>query len=91
MSRTQVSIRELKSRLSYYIRLARSGQSILITDRGVPVGRIVPLMTKLEQRIEAMRDSGDVLWNGNRLGPVTPVKKQRGTRTVSDMLIADRK
>ncbi len=78
---TRVSIRELKGRLSYYLRLTRSGESILITDRGIPVGRLVPLASSLNQRIEAMRDSGDVAWNGNKLGPVTPVKKQRTTRT----------
>ena len=88
---TRVSIRELKGRLSYYLRLTRSGESILITDRGIPVGRLVPLASSLEQRIEAMRDSGDVAWNGNKLGPVTPVKKRRTTRTVADILIADRK
>ena len=91
MTRKQVSIRELKSRLSHYIRLARSGESILITDRGIPVGRIVPLAAKFEQRLDLMRDSGDVEWNGNKLGPLTPVRKRRGTRTVADILIADRK
>ncbi len=88
---TRVSIRELKSRLSYYIRLTKLGRSILITDRGVPVGRLIPLAPKLEQRIGAMRDSGDIAWNGNKLRPVTPIKRRRRTRTVADILIADRK
>ncbi|MEP7273631.1 MAG: type II toxin-antitoxin system prevent-host-death family antitoxin [Acidobacteriota bacterium] len=91
MTRKQVSIRELKSRLSHYIRLARSGESILITDRGVPVGRIVPLSLDLKQRIDAMCDSGAVAWNGNKLDPGTPVGKRRGSQTVADILIAERK
>lgn len=91
MTSTQVSIRELKSRLSYYIRLAKAGRSILITDRGVPVGRLVPMTAKFDQRLDAMRDSGDVAWNGNKLSPLTPVKKRHGRGTVADILIADRK
>ena len=43
MAQSLVSIRELKSRLSHYLRLARKGESVVITDRGVPIGRIVPM------------------------------------------------
>lgn len=48
MSQITVSIRELKSRLSHYLRLTRAGATVVITDRGVPVGRIVPMGPRLE-------------------------------------------
>lgn len=35
-----VGIRELKNRLSEYIRLVRSGERVLVTDRGVVVAEI---------------------------------------------------
>lgn len=37
------SISEAKNRFSAYVDLARRGESILITDRGNPVARLVPL------------------------------------------------
>ncbi|MCF8557525.1 MAG: type II toxin-antitoxin system prevent-host-death family antitoxin, partial [Candidatus Nanopelagicales bacterium] len=37
-----VGIRELKARLSHYVRVAREGERILITDRGRPVAVLSP-------------------------------------------------
>jgi prevent-host-death family protein len=37
-----VGIRELKSRLSEYVRVVREGEHLLITDRGRVVARILP-------------------------------------------------
>ncbi|RMG84494.1 MAG: type II toxin-antitoxin system prevent-host-death family antitoxin [Candidatus Dadabacteria bacterium] len=37
-----VGVRELKARLSHYLRLARGGEPVMITDRGRPVARLVP-------------------------------------------------
>jgi prevent-host-death family protein len=37
-----VGIRELKNRLSEYVRAARSGESVLVTDRGQVVAELVP-------------------------------------------------
>src|SRR5579864_8161600 len=37
-----VGIRELKDRLSEYVRRARQGESVLVTDRGEPVARLCP-------------------------------------------------
>jgi len=37
-----VGIRELKNRLSEYIRQVRSGQNVLVTDRGEVVAELTP-------------------------------------------------
>jgi prevent-host-death family protein len=37
-----VGIRELKNRLSEYVREAQSGESVLVTDRGRVVAELVP-------------------------------------------------
>jgi prevent-host-death family protein len=41
-----VKIAELKDNLSRYIRAAERGSSIVVTDRGRPVARIVPIQTE---------------------------------------------
>jgi prevent-host-death family protein len=37
-----VGIRELKSRLSEYVRLVAAGESVLVTDRGTVVAELCP-------------------------------------------------
>ena len=34
---------ELKSRLSEYLRLVKAGGELLVTERGVPIARLLPL------------------------------------------------
>jgi prevent-host-death family protein len=48
MKTTAVS--ELKARLSSYLNLVKSGAEVLVTDRGKPVARIVPVGEKSRQR-----------------------------------------
>jgi antitoxin (DNA-binding transcriptional repressor) of toxin-antitoxin stability system len=43
-----VGIRELKNRLSEYIRLVGSGERVLVTDRGVIVAELRPPGTPIE-------------------------------------------
>lgn len=90
MKQTSVNIRELKSRLSHYLRLAKAGESIEITERGTPIGRIVPTALPLEDRIEAMARSGLVSWSRRKLKDRIPKTRVKGKRTVADLLVEDR-
>ncbi len=38
-----VGIAELKSQLSHFLSITRAGEEVLITDRGRPVARLMPL------------------------------------------------
>jgi prevent-host-death family protein len=83
MKEITASIRELKSRLSHYLRLAKRGQIVEITERGKPVGRIVPVVSPLEDRLEAAIRSGLVSWNGAQTPPSSasgqgPQEQDRG-------------
>ena len=90
MSEVRVGIRELKSRLSEYLRQVKAGETVIITDRGQPVGRIVPMAQSLQDRLEAMAQGGLILWSGNKLSSLAPVARTQGERTVSDLLVEDR-
>jgi prevent-host-death family protein len=39
----EVGVRELKARLSEYLGRAAAGEELVVTDRGRPVARLVPL------------------------------------------------
>lgn len=43
MATTTTSVVQLKSRLSEYLRRVKAGAELTITERGVPVARLVPL------------------------------------------------
>ncbi|MBI9086044.1 MAG: type II toxin-antitoxin system prevent-host-death family antitoxin [Desulfobacterales bacterium] len=58
---TSVGIREAKANLSKYLKMVHGGAEILITDRGRPVGRLVPVKEKelsLTDRIKRLEDQG---------------------------------
>ena len=90
MAQAVVSIRELKSRLSHYLRLTRRGESVVVTDRGVPIGRIVPMGQDLDQRLAAMLENGQALWSGRKLSRSKPVAKLRGRGSVAQLIVEDR-
>lgn len=39
----EVSIRDMKNRLSKYLKLVRAGEEVVITDRGKPVAQLTPI------------------------------------------------
>ncbi|MDO8519135.1 MAG: type II toxin-antitoxin system prevent-host-death family antitoxin [Deltaproteobacteria bacterium] len=61
----------LKNKLSAYLGKVRKGERFLVTDRGVPVAKLVPLSAReegdtLEEKLAAMAAAGKI-----RL-PITP-------------------
>jgi prevent-host-death family protein len=90
MGQSLVSIRELKARLSHYLRLTRKGESVVITDRGVPIGRIVPVGQDLNQRLASMKEAGQAQWSGEKLRRRKPVAKPSSGGSVAALLLEDR-
>lgn len=90
MTQSVVSIRELKSRLSHYLRLARSGEPVVITDRGVPVGRLVPIERDLEGRVAALHAARQLQWSGQRLTPRKPAVRIPRGKSVAELIVEDR-
>ena len=95
MKQTTAGIRELKNHLSAYLRKVKAGETITITDRGTPVGRIVPAGEKdertLGEKLQALQDAGLAEWSGKKLQPREPVAENKGDRMVSDLLLEDRR
>lgn len=90
MSSTTVGIRELKAHLSAYLRRVQAGNTVVITDRGTPVGHIVPARPTLSGKMKDLVAAGVIAWSGERLGPVSPPARLRGSTTVADLLLEDR-
>ena len=61
MQPASVGIRDAKMHLSKYIKMVQKGTEVIITDRGRPVGKIVPIQNEdltLEERIKVLEDQG---------------------------------
>lgn len=87
MSEIRVGVRDLKARLSEYLRQVGQGNTVIITDHGRPVGRLSPVEQSLDERIKSLQDAGMVAWNGQQLKPLTPAAVNRGPRQVSEILV----
>jgi prevent-host-death family protein len=48
-------VAELKARLSSYLKMVKSGSEILVTDRGVPVAKLVPIDARRMQETRRQR------------------------------------
>ena len=91
MGERRIGIRELKSRLSECVREVKAGQTIVVTEHGRAVARIIPDTTPLRDRLELLVRTGAILWNGRRLRLAKPVARLRGKRSLSDLVIEDRR
>jgi prevent-host-death family protein len=87
MSELWVGVRDLKARLSEYLRQVSQGRTVIITDHGRPVGRLSPVDQPLDERLKALQNAGIVAWNGKKLKPVTPAAVNRGEQQVADILV----
>lgn len=60
MTVEHVAVATLKARLSEYLRRARSGEAIVVTDRGTPIARLGPLEGEvaLDGRVEELAAAG---------------------------------
>jgi len=66
----EVGVRELKKHLSEYLDRAAAGEAIVVTDRGHPKARLMPL------------SAGERIAQGIREGWITPPQRPRGPMPV---------
>ena len=85
-----VGVRELKAHLSDYLKKVKAGRTVLITEHGKPVGRIVPARQPLEIRLQSMTEAGLIGWSGKKPGSISPVARPRKKRSVANLLIENR-
>lgn len=90
MREKRIGIREFKSTLSKCIREVKAGRTLIVTEHGHPVARLIPEAASVSERLEALRKAGNVVWSGRRLRRIKPVARVRGNRTVADLVTENR-
>ena len=91
MSEVRVGTRELKNKLSEYIRRVKKGQTVIVTERGNVVAQLIPPQQTIEERVWAMVDAGLADWSGKKMTPYQPKVVNRSGTLVSDMILEDRR
>lgn len=71
MEPIQAPIGQLKARLSEFLARVRAGDEVVVTDRGTPVAKLVPLsgVAALESRSERLIRAGVARKPATRLDP----------------------
>jgi len=88
---SQVGVRELKNRLSRYLKRVKEGEEIVITDRGRSVARIVPARASQFKRfVEPLLREGVVRWSGGKPRGLSRRPAIQG-KTLSEMVVEDRR
>ena len=91
MAERQIGIRELKSKLSECVREVKNGGTVVVTEHGRPVVRMIADTSSLPERLAALTQAGSIAWSGRRLKRAKPVARVRGSRrTVADLISENR-
>lgn len=90
MAQLSVGIRQLKGQLSHYVDQVKTGSTVVITERGKPVGQIVPIAPSLQDRLQQLAQANLLAWSGRKLVNRTPPARARGSKSVAELLLEDR-
>lgn len=82
-------MRELKASLSRYLGKVKEGGTIVVTERGRPIARIVPVA--IPEHIARLMAQGTVTWSGKPFRPPTRVFKLKPGPSLSDYISEDRR
>ena len=61
----------------------------MITERGKPIGQIVPFKVSMEERMQGMLAAGLAEWD-QKIKPYKPLAVNGGERQVSDLVVKER-
>ena len=86
MTQLTVGVRDLKAQLSEYLRQVKAGETVIITEHGRPIGRIIPETESIEERIQRLVDSGELLWNGEQIPAFEPIDENTSAILLSDIV-----
>ena len=86
-----VGIRELKNKLSFYLKQVEDGQRIEVTNRGEVIAFLVPAKRrKVDKELLALVEEGIASWRGGKPGGASHPVKGHG-RPLSEIIVEDRR
>jgi prevent-host-death family protein len=94
----KVGVRELKNHLAHYLRTVRKGRAIIVTKRGEPIARLVPLppavhsplSPDIENRLWELTSEGLLSWSGRPFQLPASAAVNPSDEQLSDLVVEDR-
>ena len=94
------SVRELKARLSHYLKLAARGEQVTVTSRGRPIARLMPAApetankepsaAEINRRLAAI--PGVIIGEPGKIkGSKHPIRIRKDQKTLSEIVLEDRR
>ena len=88
---TVTGVRELKNKLSHYLREVKKGRSIMITERGKIVATIVPAQERATaEKLQKLARSGLGTWRGGKPKGASRSVVVKG-KPVADIVLEERR
>ena len=91
----RASVRELKNRLSDYLRSVRKGHAVTVTSYNKPIARLTPVPAAGGAGLSRLIEAGLVAWSGKKpRGGAAKERvrlKSRDGKTLSDLVLEDRR
>ncbi len=82
-----VGLKELKTHLSAYVAKAKSGEHVIITERGEQVAELAPLSPERRAMLRLVAE-GKAVWNGGK--PQDSLSIKIKGKPISDTVLEDR-
>ena len=86
-----VGIKELKAHLSAHLARVKAGDTVVITDRGKPVAKLVPAAAQdLPAPVARLLAADEASWSGEPLPAFEPIAIATGAKTIAQLIAEDR-
>ena len=86
MRERHIGVQELKANLRGYLKEVRRGTTLVLTDSGHRVARLIP-----EPETNASKDGPDLAWSGRRLKKTKPKARLKGGGSMVDIVKENRR
>jgi prevent-host-death family protein len=93
----EVGVRELKARLSHHLSRVKAGRTLVVTERGREIARLVPAAAPdapLPASVQRLLREGAASWSGGDVPDFEPVPLHAGgpaTQTLAETVSEDRR
>ncbi|WP_041458945.1 type II toxin-antitoxin system Phd/YefM family antitoxin [Ammonifex degensii] len=87
----QAGIREVKNRFSEYLRRVKQGEILLITERNVPVAKLIPVQRDEQLPVLTLIEQGTASWRGGKPQGIAAPPAVRGATSIGSLVAEDRR
>lgn len=87
----RVGIREVKNHFSKYLRRVKQGETLLITERNIPVAKLIRIKDDDKSTVLPLLEQGIASWRGGKPQGVASPPTIRGLVSVAALVVEDRR